>query len=107
MHGVPVVSLVEMATRPVHVHVEISASPPNPEAVISCHAQVISVVKNVSVFNKIQKPFCVILCHSELFFFLSPDDWNSVAHVFPFEMENGTEPFGTGECFKAVSIHFS
>lgn len=25
------------------------------------------------------------------------DDWNSVAHVFPFEMENGTEPFGTGE----------
>ncbi|XP_056337667.1 isthmin-2 [Danio aesculapii] len=24
-----------------------------------------------------------------------PDDWNSVAHVFPFEMENGTEPYGT------------
>ncbi len=30
-----------------------------------------------------------------------------MAHVFPFEMENGTEPFGTGECFKAVSIHFN
>lgn len=30
------------------------------------------------------------------------DDWNSVAHVFPFEMENGTEPFGTGKCFKFI-----
>ncbi len=57
MHGVPAVSLVEMATRPVHVHVEISASPPNPEAVISCHAQVISVLKNLSVFNTILNHF--------------------------------------------------
>ncbi len=66
MHGVPVVSLVEMATRPVHVHVEISASPWNPEAVILCHAQVISVLKNV-FFNKI---LCFVICHTEGLFFL-------------------------------------
>lgn len=25
-------------------------------------------------------------------------DLNTVVEPFPFEMENGTEPFGTGEC---------
>lgn len=57
----------------------------------------------MSVFFN-SKPFYVKIWNT--FFFLS-DNWSSVAHVFPFEMENGTEPFGTGECFKAVTIQFN
>lgn len=44
-------SLVAMAIRPAHVHVEISAHPRSPKAVTLSHAQVTSVLKDVSNSN--------------------------------------------------------